>query len=216
MILILLGAPGAGKGTQSKVLSAKYGLTHLATGDLFRSEIANKTALGLKAADYVKNGKLVPDELVTEMVAAKLEGGKFLLDGFPRNLEQAQSLATMLARNKNAVDLVVLLNLSREEALKRLTARRVCARCGEVYNVITKVPRAENVCDSCGGGLEQRVDDTEATAQKRLMVFEDLTQPLVQFYKGEQCFQEVNAAQAPEKVTQDLSAVIDTALAGKV
>jgi adenylate kinase len=210
MIVILLGAPGAGKGTQSKVLAAKYGLQHLATGDIFRGEIAAKTTLGVKAQDYVKSGKLVPDALVVEMVAGKLQAGtNYLLDGFPRNLEQAQALDKFLAKDKASISAVIYLNLPNEEAMKRLTSRRTCSKCGEVYNVLTRPPRTEGKCDACGGEVVQREDDSEATAKKRLMVFEDLTHPLVAYYKAEQVFHEVGAAQAPEKVSSDLFAVID-------
>jgi adenylate kinase len=218
LILILLGAPGAGKGTQSKVLCDRYGLKHLATGDIFRGEIAAKTELGVKAADYVKTGKLVPDHLVTEMVAGKLEaGGNYLLDGFPRNLEQAQSLDQILKANKQGIDLVVLLGLPQNVAMKRLTSRRVCSKCAEVYNVLTKPPLSEGACDKCGGKVEQREDDSEATAQKRLMVFEDITQPLAAYYKGEQVFEEVDASRSPDEVTASLCALIEkkTAEAGK-
>ncbi|OGR87716.1 MAG: adenylate kinase [Elusimicrobia bacterium RIFCSPHIGHO2_02_FULL_57_9] len=214
MIVILLGAPGSGKGTQSRILSAKYGFKHLATGDIFRSEIAAKTTLGLKAAEYVKSGKLVPDDTVTEMVAGKLEGAeKCLLDGFPRNLAQAHALAPLLSRQGEAIDLVIFMNLPKKEALKRLTSRRVCGSCGEVFNFISRPPKTEGKCDQCGGNLTQREDDTEATADKRLMVFEDLTRPLVVYYKAEQVFQEVDASQSLEEVTKNLCAVIDSSRA---
>ena len=212
MIVILLGAPGSGKGTQSKVLAEKYGFTHLATGDIFRAEIANKTALGEKAAEYVRTGKLVPDNLVTEMVAGRLDAsGKYLLDGFPRNVEQAQSLDQILAQQKRGITLVAYLNLSHEEALRRLVSRRVCSGCGEVYNLVTKPPVADGKCDKCGAEVKQREDDSEATAGKRLMVFEDLTRPLVAYYKTEQVFHEVDAVQAPAQVTAALSRIIEEA-----
>ncbi|MBI3551959.1 MAG: nucleoside monophosphate kinase [Elusimicrobia bacterium] len=217
MIAILLGAPGSGKGTQSKTLSAKYGFKHLATGDIFRGEIAAKSTLGLKAQEYVKSGKLVPDNLVTEMVAGKLQidGSKYLLDGFPRNLEQAQSLDKFLTPQKAAIDVVVYLNLPHPEAIKRLTSRRVCAKCGEVYNLMTRPPAAEGKCDACGGDVVQREDDTEATAKKRLMVFEDLTHPLVAYYKAEQVFHEIDAAKSPEAVAAELCAIVDQVGAAK-
>lgn len=217
MIMILLGAPGSGKGTQAKVLSAKYGLRHLATGDIFRSEIAAGTPLGRKASEYVKSGKLVPDALVSEMVAGRLEfdGGDTLLDGFPRTLEQAQSLAGFLAPHKAGVDLVAYLNLPRAEILKRLTSRRVCLACGEVYNVVTRPPAQEGRCDKCQGEVIQREDDSEATVLKRLMVFEDLTQPLVAYYKSENVFREIDADRSPEAVSADLSAMIDQAAAAR-
>lgn len=216
MIVILLGAPGSGKGTQSKVLASKYGFTHLATGDIFRAEMAAKTAIGQKAAEYVNKGKLVPDNIVTEMVAGRIEPGvNYLLDGFPRNLHQAEELSRMLAPENKGIDKVILLDLPPQEAIKRLASRRICAKCGEVYNVLTKPPKNDNKCDICGGDVVQREDDSEATAKKRLMIFDDLTQPLVAYYRAEGIFEQVNAAQPAEKVSKDLSAVIDAAMAVK-
>lgn len=215
MIVILLGAPGSGKGTQSMRLASKYGFTHLATGDIFRAEISQGTELGKKAQDYVKNGKLVPDAIVTEMVAARLEKGKdYLLDGFPRNLDQAQALSEMLKRNGVSIDLVCSLSLPTAEAVRRMSSRRICSSCAEVYNVISRPTKVEGVCDKCGGKVIQREDDTEATAAKRLMVFEDLTHPLVAYYKAEQVFHDINAAQPPEKVEAALAAVIESAKSG--
>lgn len=216
MIVILLGCPGSGKGTQCKRLADKFGFQHLATGDIFRSEIAQKTATGLKAQDYLKNGKLVPDSIVIEMVAGRIEkGGNYLLDGFPRTIEQAQGLAEMLKRVGSSVDLVVYLTLSKEEAIRRMASRRTCSSCGEVYNTISRPTKAEGICDKCSGKVVQREDDSEATAAKRLMVFEDLTQPLVAYYKSEQAFQEVDSSQAPEKVEAALSAVIESTKAAR-
>lgn len=216
MIVILLGMPGSGKGTQSKRLADKYGFQHLATGDIFRAEIAQKTSIGVKAQDYLKNGKLVPDSIVIEMVAGKIEtGGKYLLDGFPRTIEQAQGLAEMLNRVGSAVDLVVFLTLPKEEAIRRMASRRTCVGCGEVFNTISRPTKAEGVCDKCAGQVVQREDDTEATAAKRLMVFEDLTHPLVAYYKSETVFHEVDAARSPELVEAALSAVIDSTKASR-
>lgn len=214
MIIVLLGAPGAGKGTQSRVLGARYGLKHLATGDIFRGEMAAKTTLGEKAAAYVKAGRLVPDEMVTEMIAAKIEdNGKYLLDGYPRTLAQAQALDGILKNSKNSIDLVVYLNLSRDAAIRRMTSRRLCVSCSEVYNVLTKPPKAAGVCDRCASKLEQREDDSEATAAKRLMVFEDVTQPLIAYYKSGQIFYEVDGSLDPDRVTAGLTAIIDKELA---
>ncbi len=216
MIVILLGAPGSGKGTQSQRLAAKYGFTHLATGDIFRAEIAQGTALGQKAQDYVKNGKLVPDAIVTEMVAGKIEaGGKYLLDGFPRTLDQAHGLAGILKGAGSSVDRVVCLTLPNEEAIRRMTSRRVCKNCAAVYNVLTSPPKVEGVCDKCGGPVVQREDDSEATARKRLMVFEDLTQPLVAFYRAEQVLSDVDASRPADEVETSLSAIIDAAKAAR-
>jgi adenylate kinase len=212
MIVILLGAPGSGKGTQSKVLASCYGFEHLSTGDILRSEMAAKTSLGEKTAKYVDAGKLVPDNIMTEMVAGRLEAGRnYLLDGFPRTLQQAQELPKMLEKQK--VDLVIFLNLPEEEAIKRITSRRVCVKCGEVFNVVSRLPKVQGKCDKCGGALEQRKDDAESTAKDRLRVFNDLTHPLIAYYKAEQIFQEVDAAKAPDQVTSDLRKVIDSAMA---
>lgn len=210
MIVILLGCPGSGKGTQCKRLADKYGFTHLATGDIFRAEINSKSALGLRAQDYVKSGKLVPDAIVVEMVAGKIEkGGKYLLDGFPRTVDQAEGLDSMLKRVGSAVDLVVYLTLPKDAAIRRMTSRRICSGCGEVFNTMFRPTTVDGVCDKCSGKVIQRVDDCEATAAKRLMVFEDLTQPLVAYYKSEQTFHEVDASQEPEKIAAVLSDVID-------
>ena len=216
MIVVMLGAPGAGKGTQAKVLAARYNLIHLATGDIFRSEIAQNTPLGEKAQGYMKSGKLVPDELVTEMVAGRMEADKnYLLDGFPRTIDQAQSFSANLEKEKLEVALAVLLRLPNEEAMKRLTARRVCGSCSEVFNILTKKPKVEDKCDSCSSKLVQRVDDTEETAKKRLMVYEDLTEPLVSFYRTEGVLREVDAAGPPEQVTESLIQVFDGVLTQK-
>lgn len=210
MIVVLLGSPGSGKGTQSKRLAEAYGFKHLSTGDIFRAEIAEKTALGEKAQDYVKSGKLVPDAIVVEMVAGKLvPGGKYLLDGFPRTVEQAEALDRMLKGMKTSVDQVVYLTLPKEEAVRRMSSRRVCTGCGEVYNSISRPTQADGVCDKCSSKVVQREDDSEATAAKRLMVFEDLTQPLVSYYKGESLLVEVDADRKPEQVEAALRQVID-------
>jgi adenylate kinase len=216
MIVILLGAPGSGKGTQSMRLAAKYGFHHLATGDVFRAEIAQGTELGKKAQDYVKSGKLVPDAIVTEMVAARLDPkGKYLLDGFPRNLDQAQALDSMLKKAGATINLVCSLALPTAEAIRRMSSRRICSNCAEVYNVISRPTKVEGVCDKCSGKVIQREDDTEATAAKRLMVFDDLTHPLVAYYKAARVFHEIDASQSPEKVEAALSAVIESAKAAR-
>ena len=216
MIVILLGSPGSGKGTQCKRLADKFGFQHLATGDIFRAEIAAKSTVGIKAQDYLKSGKLVPDAVVIEMVAGKIEkGGNYLLDGFPRTIEQAQGLAEMLKRVGSAVDLVVSLTLPKEEAIRRMASRRTCINCGEVFNTISRPTKVEGVCDKCSAQVVQREDDSEATAAKRLMVFEDLTHPLVAYYKSETAFQEVDAASAPDAVEAALSAVIESTKAAR-
>jgi adenylate kinase len=216
MVVILLGSPGSGKGTQSKRLADAYGFKHLSTGDLFRAEIAEKTELGVKVQDYLKSGKLVPDAIVVELVAGKvMAGGKYILDGFPRTVDQATALDRMLKGMGTAVSQVVYLTLPKEEAIRRMSSRRVCTGCGEVFNTISRPTQVDGVCDKCSGKVVQREDDTEATAAKRLMVFEDLTQPLVSYYKGESLLVEVDANQKPEAVESALRAVIDEAKAAR-
>ena len=204
MNLILLGAPGSGKGTQAKALSQRLKTTHLSTGDVFREEIAKKTALGAKVQGYVTSGKLVPDAVVTEVVTAKLAAlpGSFLLDGFPRTVEQAISLDAYLKKSGKKLDRVVYLALSEDEVVKRLTARRNCASCGELYNVVSKPPKHAQFCDKCGGKLVQRQDDTEETVKKRLMVFRDLTEPLIAFYKANENVFEADASGVAQDITE--------------
>jgi adenylate kinase len=216
VIVILLGAPGSGKGTQSMRLADKFGFIHLATGDILRAEAAQGTELGKKAEGYMKAGKLVPDAIVIEMVAGKIaSGGNYLLDGFPRTIEQAQGLDQILKQAGSVINLVVYMTLPVAEAIKRMSSRRICSNCAEVYNTISRPTKAEGVCDKCSGKVIQRADDTEATAQKRLMVFEDQTHPLVAYYKGEQILKEVDANRAPEAVEAALSAVIESAKAAR-
>jgi adenylate kinase len=212
VIVILLGAPGSGKGTQSQRLAQKLGFRHLATGDIFRAEMSQGTELGKKAESYVKGGKLVPDSIVIEMVAGKIEkNGKYLLDGFPRTVDQAHGLTEILKQNATDVNLVAYLTLPVDEAIKRMSSRRVCKSCAAVYNVLTSPTKVEGVCDKCGGPTIQREDDTEATAKKRLMVFEDQTHPLVAYYKGEQVLKEIDANRAPAAVEAELTAIIQAA-----
>jgi adenylate kinase len=216
VIVILLGSPGSGKGTQSKRLAQRFGFKHLSTGDIFREEIAQNTALGQKAQDYLKAGKLVPDAIVVEVVAGKIDrGGDYVLDGFPRTVDQAQGLASILSGAGMSVDAVAYLTLSGAEAVKRMTSRRICSGCGEVYNIHTRPTQVEGVCDKCSSKVVQREDDSEATAKKRLMVFEDLTQPLVAYYKGEGALTEVDANRSPEQVEAALVALVESTKAAR-
>jgi adenylate kinase len=198
------------------VLCERFAFTHLSTGDIFRAEMAAQSAIGRKAAEYVNNGKLVPDDVVTEMVAGKLadpQGGRYLLDGFPRNLAQAQALSGLLAKRGAGVDLVLFLDLAAAEAIKRLTSRRLCGGCAEVFNVLSRPPKVEGKCDKCGQGLVQREDDSEATAHKRLMVYEDLTRPLVAYYKAEGVLHELDGGRSPKAVAGDLAEIVAPQLA---
>jgi adenylate kinase len=213
MHVILLGCPGAGKGTQSKLLSGRYDLAHIATGDLFRAQIAAKTPLGQKVESYLKAGTLVPDQIVVEMVAGKLDesASGWLLDGFPRTLEQAQALDKYLKQAGQTIDMVLYLSMDEKAVVDRLTSRRSCASCGELYNIVTKPPIQDGKCDKCGGELKQREDDLETTVRKRLMVYEDLTRPLVAYYRSEHTFHEVDGNRPMGQVTEDLMNLIDQA-----
>ncbi|MCK4518855.1 MAG: adenylate kinase [Candidatus Omnitrophica bacterium] len=188
MRIILLGPPGAGKGTQADILSAHYNIAHIATGDLLREEVDNDTPLGQKAKEYMRKGELVPDSLVIEMVLKRLENpdteNGFILDGFPRNINQARELSAGLKDKKIEIDLTIYLKTSEEVIIKRLSGRRICRNCRAVYHVVNVPPKVEGVCDRCGGELYQRVDDVPQTIKKRLMVYEQETASLIDFYKG--------------------------------
>jgi len=188
--IVLLGMPGTGKGTQAKILKEKYGIPHISTGELFREAIASGASLGLKVKSYLNAGKLVPDEVVNEVVLDRLsrkdcEKG-FILDGYPRTLEQARFLDNALNTKKREVT-VLSIELDEAEVLKRLSGRRVCEKCGKEYNVVSLPPRTPNVCDICGSRLVQREDDKEETIKKRLEVYWEQTSPLTDYYakKGE-------------------------------
>lgn len=216
MNVILLGCPGSGKGSQAEQIVARYRLAHIATGNIFREEISRKTPLGEKAAKYVNAGYLVPDALVLEVVAERLKScpNGFLLDGFPRTLEQAQSLDGSLEKDGKRIDLVAFLDIGEEEALRRLTSRRNCPQCGALYNTLTRPSRDGVRCDVCQKELIQREDDKPETVKKRLKVYWDLTEPLVAYYKSEQIFARIDAEKPLEEVAQALLEAIEDSLKG--
>lgn len=209
--IVILGCPGAGKGTQARLLCERFSIPHLSTGDLLRSEASAGTSLGRKVGDYLKRGSLVPDTIMVELVCAKLDAcpGGWLLDGFPRTLVQAQELSAFLNSAGQRLDLVLSLELKESEVVTRLTSRRSCPSCGEVFNLLTRRPKAEGKCDRCASALIQREDDGEATVRRRLMVYEDLTRPLVAYYRGEHLFEEVDAARSMEEVAAIVASVIE-------
>ncbi|MFA5204363.1 MAG: adenylate kinase [Lentisphaeria bacterium] len=185
---VFLGAPGAGKGTMAELLSAKCGQLHISTGDLLRAEKASGSALGKQANDYMVKGLLVPDELVVALLTSKLATPEaktrgFILDGFPRTVNQAELLQQELTKAGLAVDLVIQFDVPRELLLQRLTARRMCKKCGAIHNMMFTPPKRENICDSCGSELYQRADDTMETAVNRLAVYEKETAPVVDWYE---------------------------------
>jgi adenylate kinase len=184
--LVLLGPPGAGKGTQSAVLSKRYSIPHISTGDILRQAVKGGLPLGIKAKSYMDKGELVPDEVVTGIVIERLGSPEakngYILDGFPRTLKQAEDLDGALAKTGSSVDMVVYFETSSKVAVERLSGRRVCKSCGFNYHVKNIPPEKEGVCDKCGGELFQRPDDNEKTVLNRLKVYEDQTRPLVDYY----------------------------------
>jgi adenylate kinase len=206
MRLILLGAPGAGKGTVAKLLTEIDGSVQISTGDILRAAVKEGTELGKKAESYMKAGDLVPDQLIMDIMGERLleddcKAG-FLLDGFPRTIPQAEALKVLL--NKLGIDLqaAVNLNVPREVILDRLTTRRTCVDCGAIYNVKSNPPKVEGKCDKCGGNVVQRDDETEEAISKRLDVFNEQTAPLVGFYEKEGLLLDVNATSSDTVVEE--------------
>ncbi|NDL68133.1 adenylate kinase [Anaerotalea alkaliphila] len=186
MKLIMLGAPGAGKGTQAKILAEKYNVPHISTGDIFRANIKGGTELGRKAKTYMDKGLLVPDALVVDLVADRIREDDckngFILDGFPRTIPQAESLEASLKKMGEAIDCAVDIDVADETIIRRMSGRRACVKCGATYHVENIPPKVENVCDACGGSLTLREDDKPETVKKRLAVYHEQTKPLIEYY----------------------------------
>ena len=205
MRAVLVGPPGAGKGTQAQILASELSIPKVSTGDIFRANVSGGTELGRTAKSYMDRGDLVPDEVTNEMVRERLaepdarEG--FLLDGFPRNVPQAETLDSMLKEMGAALDAVLELKVDEEEVVKRLSGRRSCRECGRVYHLDYDPPKADGVCDACGGGLYQRDDDREEVIRHRLEVYREQTEPLVAYYRDKGVLVAIEAAGAVEDVT---------------
>lgn len=204
MKIILVGPPGAGKGTQADSIKQKWRLAHISTGDMLRANVKMGTGLGKTAKSYMDAGKLVPDELIIAMMETRLreddarEG--FLLDGFPRTLCQAETLDDLLERLDVKLDAVIELSVPDEVVVKRLTSRRVCSSCGEIYNTVVKPPKADSICDKCQGQVVQRDDDKEAVIRNRLAVFHEQTAPLIQYYRNKGILLTVDATGPKDSV----------------
>ncbi len=207
MNIVLLGPPGSGKGTQAKNIAAKYKLVHLSTGDVFRDAISSSSPLGMEIKSFVENGKLVPDELVSEVVFEKIGSLKsgFLLDGYPRTVDQAKALAGFSVSKKLPIDVVLLFDVSFPELLQRLSARRQCPKCKEVYNLVQKPPKKENTCDKCGSALSHRPDDQPAVVEERLKIYSLQTEPVLSFYEKHPGFHRINGAQPIETVAAEIA-----------
>lgn len=204
MRIILLGAPGAGKGTQAKILAKKLNLAHISTGDLLRQNAAKSTELGKQAKDYMDKGLLVPDELVTKMVIKRLDEADtksgFIFDGYPRNLTQAESLDSILKQKGIDIDYVIDLDASQQVIIQRLSGRLACSSCGANFHIKNMPPETEGVCDNCRGRLYQRQDDKEETIRKRLEVYKKQTTELIKYYQAQGKLQRVCADLEPDIV----------------
>ena len=189
MKIIMLGAPGAGKGTQAKKIAAKYGIPHISTGDIFRANIKNGTELGKKAKTYMDQGLLVPDELVVDLVVDRVNQDDctngYVLDGFPRTIPQAEALTEAHEKMVQKVDFEIDVNVPDENIVKRMGGRRACVTCGATYHMVYAPTKKEGICDTCGGELILRDDDKPETVQKRLNVYHDQTQPLIDYYTSQ-------------------------------
>ena len=206
MYIVLFGAPGAGKGTQANTVSKKLNLVHVASGDLFREALEKGTDLGIRAKSYMEQGKLVPDEITISMVLERISApdckSGVVLDGFPRNLQQAKALDKALAEQTKIINAAVYIKVAEERLLKRLSGRWICRNCQTPYHAVDSPPRIQGKCDKCGGELYQRPDDTLETARKRLEVYATETAPLIDYYVREGKLLEIDGEGSIDNVTQ--------------
>lgn len=212
MKLIMLGGPGAGKGTQAKKIAEKYTIPHISTGDIFRANIKNNTELGKKAKEYINQGLLVPDELVVDLVVDRLgqEDAKkgYVLDGFPRTIPQAEALTKALKEKNEEIDYAVNIEVADEVIVNRMAGRRACVTCGGTYHVEFNPTKKEGICDACGGELVLRDDDKPETVQKRLEVYHKQTQPLIDYYTTAGKLVEVDGTQEVNKVFEAIVEIL--------
>ena len=212
MKIIMLGAPGAGKGTQAKKIAEKYQIPHISTGDIFRSNIKEGTELGMKAKAYMDQGGLVPDELTIGMLMDRIQKDDckngYVLDGFPRTIPQAESLTNALNERNQKIDYAVNVDVPDENIVNRMSGRRACLSCGATYHIVYKPSKVEGICDVCGDKLVLRDDDKPETVKKRLSVYHDQTQPLIDYYKEAGVLAYVDGTQDMEKVFSDIVAVL--------
>ena len=212
MKIIMLGAPGAGKGTQAKKIAEKYQIPHISTGDIFRANIKNGTELGKKAKTYMDQGLLVPDELVCDLVVdrVKQEDCKngYILDGFPRTIPQAESLDEALGQMGESLDYAINVDVPDEHIVNRMSGRRACVGCGATYHIVYAPTKKEGVCDVCGAELILRDDDKPETVQKRLSVYHEQTQPLINYYKGKGILKDVDGTKDMDVVFQAITDIL--------
>ena len=212
MRVIMLGAPGAGKGTQAVRLAAKYNVPNISTGDIFRTNIKKETELGKIAKLYIDQGLLVPDELVCDLVIDYISQSKckngYILDGFPRTIPQAQKLDEILTKDGNSLDCAVNIEVPDQQIVKRMGGRRACTNCGKTYHLKNMPPLKEGICDICDGALELRDDDKEATVLKRLSVYHQQTQPLIDYYQKVAILKIIDGTQSMDKVFDTITAIL--------
>jgi len=208
MKIVLLGPPGAGKGTQAEVLVKKLLLPHISTGDMFRAAIKSNTPLGIEAKSYMDKGALVPDAITIGIIAERIQQDDcregFLLDGFPRTVAQAEALDVLLQKKDSAIDAVLNISVPDEQLIARLTGRRICKACGTIYHLLYNPPKSEGICDACGGDLYQRSDDQEDTVRNRLSVYEAQTAPLIAYYQAQGLLHTINGDKPIPEVMRDL------------
>lgn len=202
--VVLLGPPGAGKGTQAKLLQEKFGVCQISTGDILRKAVTDKTPLGKEAAQYIDRGALVPDDLIVKLVAERLKAkdceNGFILDGFPRTIPQAESLDALLGDMGLSLNRVLLVQVPRSVIIERLAGRRSCKECGALAHMVFSPPQKAGVCDRCGGQLFQRQDDEEATVANRLKVYENQTAPLVDYYRKRNLLREIDGVGTVDEI----------------
>lgn len=212
MVLLLLGAPGSGKGTQAKYLIEMLGIPQLSTGDMLRSAVKAGTKLGQEAASFMKRGALVPDSLVLDLISERIAHADckagFILDGFPRNVAQADALDTVLAAVGKQIDKVVAIAVDESELVGRLTGRRVCRSCGAGFHIKFQPPRASGICDQCSGELYQRSDDVEEVIRDRLKVYTTQTSPLLEYYEQRGSLRRISGIGSPDEITKRITAAL--------
>jgi len=213
MNIVLLGAPGAGKGTQGKNLSERFKIPQISTGDILRANVRSKTSLGLRAKEFMDKGVLVPDNVVVDMVVERIQAedciNGFILDGFPRNINQAEALEGTLRGMGKKIDVVVGINVDRKELIRRLSGRRVCRKCGANYHVIFSPPMNIGACDKCNSEIYQRDDDKEETIEARLKVYEEETFPLIDYYSKKQLYRAVDGIGSVDQITKSITEAIE-------
>lgn len=212
MKIIMLGAPGAGKGTQAIRIAEKYSLPHISTGDIFRYNIKNATELGKKAKEYIDSGRLVPDELTVDILLDRISRDDcksgYILDGYPRTILQAEMLERELSKNGSKIDYAINVVVPDDEIISRISGRRTCLSCGETYHIVHNNTKVDGVCDKCNSELIQRQDDKEETVKNRLKVYHSETKPLEDFYKDRGVYREVDGRKSMEEVFSDICNIL--------